>query len=72
MGFSEQVSKAVEHFVTSETKQIDEFLTDKRPDLLAPIDEWKSYFAKHPEHIGSIIRRNIQLGNLLRKEEYVI
>jgi hypothetical protein len=72
MSFSKQVGKAVEHFVNSETKVIDEYLTDKRPDYLAPIDDWKDYLKRHPEHVGAMIRRHVQLGNILRQESYAI
>lgn len=72
MGFSEQVSNAVAFFVEQETKTIDTFLTDDMPNYLAPIDEWKTYFASHPERVGEIIRRHVQLGNILRKESYNI
>jgi hypothetical protein len=72
MCFSEQVSNAVGFFVEAETKTIDEYLTDNRPDYLAPMSDWKKYIANHPEHVGDMIRRHVQLGNILRQEKFAI
>jgi hypothetical protein len=72
MGFSEQVGNAVQFFVESETKTIDSFLRDEMPGYMAPMDEWKKYFANHPEHVGDIMRKHVALGNILRKEDYHI
>ena len=71
MGLSEQVANAVERFVESETNTIDAYITDKMPNyLVADMDEWKKYFANHPEQMGDIMRRHVQMGNIMRQLEY--
>jgi hypothetical protein len=71
MNFSKQVLTAVESYVKSQ--DIDEVDEAPRPDFLCEdIQEWKTYFANHPERIGEIMRRHVQLKNLLLKEEHVI
>lgn len=71
MGFSEQVANAVAHFVESETGTIDSYINDRMPDYLVDdMDEWKKYFANHPEQMGDIMRRHVQMGNIMRQMEY--
>lgn len=73
MSFSKQVRAAVLKFVDdAEDGTINRYIQDKLPSFDAPIEDWISYMNDHPEHVGNIMRRHIQLGNILRKESYAI
>jgi len=68
-GFSKQITMAVESYVTA--NDIDN-KTVSMPAYDAPMDDWKDYIKQHPEKVGDIIRRHVQLGNVLKKETYAI
>ena len=71
MPFSEQVSIAVNSYV--DNQDIDSVKESTRPDFLcSDIGEWKAYILNHQERVGELMRRHVQLKNLLLKEEHVI
>lgn len=71
MGFSQQVSLAVKQFV-DECEVLDSPPVSKLPEFDADITEWIDYIKNHPEHVGNIMRRIVQMSNILRREEYAI
>jgi hypothetical protein len=74
MSFSKQIRIAVVKFVddADNIDGIDKYIQDDLPSYDAPVEEWMRYIENHPEHVGDLIKRHIQLGNLLKKEHYAI
>jgi hypothetical protein len=74
MSFSKQVRSAVAKFVddANNIDDVSEYIQDVIPSYDSPIEDWIKYIGDHPEHVGNIMRRHIQLGNILRKEKYAI
>jgi len=71
MGFTQQVTCAVKFYV-DQCEKAEGSPVDELPKFDAAIEEWIDYMNNHPEHIGNMMRRVVQLSNILRREEYAI
>jgi len=71
MSFSEQVHTAVKSYVKAQ--DIDEVGEAPTPDYLcADMQEWKTYLINNPDKLDALIRRNVQMRNILLQAENVI